>query len=650
MKGLSELSRKKEGPAKKEKPKNKKPKRAETEYERALESERQLAKKLRKEEIAARKDAIENRERFKGLQIRPTVSLFDDEGKEEVGERNWARFGFDIHPEVTITSSIILVIFIAVTLLFPSQAQTFFDNTLDIITNTTGWLMIFAANIFIIAAIYFAFGRYGSIVIGGKKAKPEFSRFAWYSMLLSAGMGIGLLFWSVAEPIMHLGEPSPMFGNIDPNSASAAQAAMASTFFHWGIHPWAIYAIVGLGLAFFSYNKGLPLTIRSLFYPLIGNKIYGFWGNLIDILSVLATLMGLATSLGLGVSQVNAGLNHLFGLSIDTTTQVILIAVITGFATISVVMGLDGGVKRLSEINMILAGVFLVFVLIAGPTVYILSGFTQNLGYYASNFVEMSMWTETFRDSNWQGAWTVFYWAWWISWSPFVGMFIARVSKGRTVKEFIIGVVVIPTTISFIWMSVFGGTAIFQQLNGINDLTAVISIDESLALFELVENLPISTVLSITGIILVVVFFVTSSDSGSLVVDHLTSGGKLESPVPQRIFWAVMEGVVAATLLVGGGLSALQTASIITGLPFTIILLIMIYSLYLGLRQEFLIERAVKQKLQKVRDDHIITEVIQTRVEDEALVEAVTEKLIEERSDKESKPVIDGDAANRSGH
>lgn len=291
--------------------------------------------------------------------------------------------------------------------------------------------------------------------------------------------------------------------------------------------------------------------------------------------------MGLATSLGLRVAQVNAGLNHLYGISIDTTTQVILIAVITGFATISAVMGLDGGVKRLSEINMVLAGVFLLFVLIAGPTVYILSGFTQNIGYYMANFLEMSLWTETFRDTNWQGTWTVFYWAWWISWSPFVGMFIARISKGRTIKEFIVGVIIIPTTISFLWMSVFGGAAIFQQLNGINDLTAIISVDESLALFALVENLQLSTVLSIVGIILVIVFFVTSSDSGSLVVDHLTSGGKLDSPVPQRIFWAVMEGVVAATLLVGGGLSALQTASVLTGLPFTLILVIMIYSLYL---------------------------------------------------------------------
>ena len=613
----------------------KKPSREETEFDRRLESERLLAKKLRKEEVSARKEAIKNRKPFKGLQIKPTVSLFDEEGREEVGERNWKGYGFDIHPEVTVTSSIILLLFILVTLIFPQQAQLFFENALDVISNATGWFMILAANVFIAAALYFAFSRYGTIVIGGKKAKPEFSRFAWYSMLLSAGMGIGLLFWSVAEPILHLGEPSPMFGAIEPNSASAAQSAMASTFFHWGIHPWAIYSIVGLGLAFFSYNKGLPLTIRSLFYPLIGNKIYGLWGNLIDILSVLATLMGLATSLGLGVAQVNAGLNHLYGISINTTTQVILIAVITAFATISVVMGLDGGVKRLSEINMVLAGVFLLFVLIAGPTVYIMSGFTQNIGFYMANFLEMSLWTETFRDTNWQGTWTVFYWAWWISWSPFVGMFIARISKGRTVKEFIVGVIIIPTTISFLWMSVFGGAAIFQQLNGINDLTTIISIDESLALFALVENLPISTVLSIVGIILVIVFFVTSSDSGSLVVDHLTSGGKLDSPVPQRIFWAVMEGVVAATLLVGGGLSALQTASVLTGLPFTLILMVMIYSLYLGLRQEYLIERAVKQKLQKVTDDHIITEVIQTRVQDEALIDAVTEKLIEDRSVKE---------------
>lgn len=597
---------------------------------REIASQQALAKKLKKAEIEARKKAIKNRKPFKGLQIRPTVSLFDEEGKEEAGENNWKKFGVDIHPQVTIYSSIILILFISLTLLFPNTAAELFDNILSSVTKNTGWFMILAANIFIVAALYFAFGRYGKIVLGGKGAKPEFSKFSWYAMLLSAGMGIGLLFWSVAEPITHFGSPSPMFGGIEPNSAAAAQAAMANTFFHWGIHPWAIYAIVGLGLAFFSYNRGLPLTIRSLFYPLIGNKIYGIWGNMIDILSVLATLMGLATSLGLGVSQVNAGLNHLFDINISVTVQVILIVIITGLATVSVLMGLDGGVKKLSEINMILAGIFLVFVLIAGPTVYILSGFTQNIGYYMSNLLEMSLWTETFRATNWQGGWTVFYWAWWISWSPFVGMFIARISKGRTVREFIVGVIFIPTSISFLWMSVFGGTAIFQEMNGIGAVSTFVQENEALALFALLDNLPLASILSVIGIILVTVFFVTSSDSGSLVVDNLTSGGKLNSPVPQRVFWAVMEGVIAATLLVGGGLTALQTASIITGLPFTIILILMIYSLNMGLKQEYEIETSVDVALQQVTDDHAITEVITSAVHDDALVDVVTEVKKEE--------------------
>lgn len=494
--------------------------------------------------------------------------------------------------------------------------------------------MILATAIFIGAGLFFAFSRYGKIVIGGNDAKPEFSRWGWFAMLLSAGMGIGLVFWSVAEPISHLGEPSPMF-NVDPNSAGAVKTALTSSFFHWGIHPWAIYAIVGLGLAFFSYNKGLPLTIRSLFYPLIGNKIYGWWGNIIDILSVLATMTGLATSLGLGVSQVNAGLNHLFGISISPGIQIVLIIVITAFATTSVVLGLDKGVQKLSEINMVLAAIFALFILLVGPTVFILSGFTQNLGYYAANFIEMSFWTETFTSTNWQGSWTLFYWAWWISWSPFVGMFIARISKGRSVKEFIIGVVLVPTIISAIFMSILGGTALYQQINGINDLASVVNVDESLALFSLSDSLPLSSILSVVGIILVTVFFITSSDSGSLVIDHLTSGGKLDTPLAQRIFWAIIEGAVAAVLLIGGGLTALQTASIITGLPFTFVLLAMVYSLYLGLRQEFLIERAVREKLRKVRNDHIITEVVQSNVEDKALVENVAEKLAEEEDPEE---------------
>ena len=573
-------------------------------------SRQRLAEKLKKVEVEARKRAIKERGKFKCLQIRPTVSLFNEADRKEPGEDNWEGYGFDLHPQVTLFSVAFLVLFISLTLLFPNRAEGYFSNALASISHNAGWFFILAANIFIIAVLVFAFGKYGKIKIGGKDAQPEFTTFGWYAMLLSAGMGIGLLFWSVAEPITHLGTPSPMFGAVEAGSAKAAQAAMATTFFHWGIHPWAVYALVALGLAFFSYNRGLPLTIRSIFYPIIGNKIYGFWGNLIDVLSVLATLTGLATSLGLGVTQVNAGLNYLFGIEISITVQVILIAGITALATGSVVMGLDNGVKRLSELNMILAGIFLLVILVAGPTVFILSGFTQNVGYYLSNFTEMSLWTETFRDSNWQGGWTVFYWAWWISWSPFVGMFIARISKGRTVREFVLGVMIVPTILSFIWMSVFGGTAIFQQTEGIANLVEIVNQDVSIALFAMLENLPWKAVLSTIGIILVTVFFVTSSDSGSLVVDHLTSGGKLDSPVPQRVFWAVMEGVVAATLLIGGGLTALQTASVITGLPFAIILIAIIYSLRAGLKQEYEIEEIVRAKLREVREDHVISEVV----------------------------------------
>lgn len=586
-----------------------------------VKNNEELTQKLEQEETKARAEAKENRKAFRESNKKANETLFAKEDQKAIGEGNWTRFGFDLNPQVTFSSLAILFLFIALTLLFPEGAHNFFDYLLEVITNYTGWFLILTANVFVFAAAYFAFSRYGSVVIGGKDAKPEFTRWAWYAMLLAAGMGIGLLFWSVAEPVLHLGEPSPMFHSVEPNTPQAARAAMATTFFHWGLHPWAIYAIVGLGVAFFSYNKGLPLTIRSLFYPLIGNKIYGLMGYLIDILAVLATLTGLATSLGFGVAQVNAGLNHLFGLSISTTTQVLLIIGITGIATISVILGLSGGVKRLSEINMALAGVFLVFILIAGPTVYILSGFTENIGFYIANFMEMSFFTEAFNNSNWQGLWTIFYWSWWISWSPFVGMFIARISRGRSVREFIFGVVFVPTIISFFFMSVFGGAAIYQQLTGISNITSIVSVDESLALFSLVENLPISSVLSTIGIILVTIFFVTSADSGALVVDYLTSGGKLDAPARQRIFWAVMSGGIAATLLVGGGLTAFQTASIVTGLPFAVVLLLMIYSLYLGLRQEFLIEKDVDEKLDEIKKEHEFEEKLATKVENKALVE-----------------------------
>ncbi|MCG6942457.1 MAG: BCCT family transporter [Thiohalocapsa sp.] len=590
-------------------------------HERTAKEKHVLAKKLQKVERDARRKAIRERDRLVGLQVTPTASVEDDAPRREPGDDNWSGFGFDLHPHVTFVSSFVLIVFIVLTLMFHQQADAFFDDAMSIITGTMGWFLILVVNIFILAALYFALGKFGSIRIGGADAKPEFSTLAWYAMLLSAGMGIGLMFWSVGEPMFHYQSPSPMFGNIAPNTPEAAQAAMGVTYFHWGIHPWAIYAIVGLGLAFFAFNRGLPLTIRSVFYPLLGERIYGFWGNLIDVLSVLATLVGLATSLGLGVQQVNAGLNHLFGIGIDTKTQVILIAIITSFATMSVFAGLDSGVKLLSQANMVMAGVFMLFLLLVGPTVYILSGFTQNLGYYLTIFPEMSLWTETFRNTNWQGSWTVFYWAWWISWSPFVGMFIARISKGRTVREFIFGVIVIPTLLSFVWMSVFGGTALNLQAHGIADIASAVNDDVAKAMFAMLDNFPLHHVLSGMAVILVVIFFVTSSDSGSLVVDHLTSGGKLDSPTTQRVFWAVMEGVVAAVLLIGGGLTTLQTASVSTGLPFALVLLVGVYSLYVGLSQELYVENAVQKAVAAAESDHLLKEAVESVVQgDDAAV------------------------------
>jgi choline/glycine/proline betaine transport protein len=510
----------------------------------------------------------------------------------------------------------ILVVFILMTLMFKEDASELFKAVLATVTSTAGWFLILVTNIFIIAALYFALGKFGEIRIGGKDAMPEFTTLGWYAMLLSAGMGIGLMFWSVGEPMFHYLTPSPMFGDIEAMTPEAAQAAMGVTYFHWGLSPWSIYAIVGLGLAFFAYNRGLPLTIRSIFYPLLGDKIYGFWGNLIDVLSVLATLVGLATSLGLGVQQINAGLFFLFGMPISTTSQVTLIAVITAIATLSVMAGLDNGVKRLSQLNMVLAGLFMLFMLMAGPTIYILGGFTQTLGYYFTILPELSLWTETFRGTNWQASWTVFYWAWWISWSPFVGMFIARISKGRSVREFLFGVIVIPTLLSFVWMSVFGGSALFVQSTGITDLAAAVNEDVATAMFVMLSSFPFADVLSFVAVILVTVFFVTSSDSGSLVVDHLTSGGKLESPTPQRVFWAMMEGAIAAVLLVGGGLATLQAASVSTGLLFAVVLLVAVYSLYIGLSQELYVENTVARAVKGARDEHQLHEAVTSAVQD----------------------------------
>lgn len=501
--------------------------------------------------------------------------------------------GLDVNGPVFFTSSIIIIISITLTLIFREQAETYFTEIQNFISNTVGWFFVLCVNIFLIFVIYLAFSKFGDIRIGGKDARPEFKTLSWFAMLFSAGMGIGLLFWSIAEPVTHFMAPPLAAGG----TPLAAQEAMNFTFLHWGFHAWGVYALVGLSLAYFTYSHGLPLTIRSVFYPVMGEKIYGKWGDLIDIFAVLATLFGLATSLGLGVQQIAAGLAHVFGLSSGIVTQVSLIAGITLIATASVVLGVDKGVKFLSEWNMRIAVILLLLVVILGPTIFIFQSFVQNTGNYFYSFLQISTWTESYTGNNWQNAWTVFYWGWWIAWSPFVGMFIARISKGRSIKEFILGVLIVPSLITFFWITAFGSTSIQQALAG--DVSVLDAVDDNVAtaLFVFLEDYPFAVVLNVIGVILIAGFFVTSSDSGSLVVDSLTSGGKIDAPVGQRIFWAVAEGTVAAVLLIGGGLQALQTASIATGLPFAFILLFMCYSLYTALRDEH--QQSEERKAQK---------------------------------------------------
>jgi len=490
--------------------------------------------------------------------------------------------GLNIHPTIFGFSVLIILGFVAFTLLNLGQMSQVFQAIQSTIAHKAGWFYILSVNIFLGFSIYLIFSRYGKIRIGGADAQVEFSYGAWFSMLFSAGMGIGLVFYSVAEPIFHYISPPYGVGH----SIESAKIAMQFTFFHWGFHAWGIYAIVALSLAFFSYNRGLPLTVSSAFYPLLKERIYGPIGNVIDIIAAVATLFGLTTSLGLGVKQINGGLHHLFGIPENNSIQIILIASITALATISVVLGLKKGIRRLSQLNMGIALLLMCFVFFCGPTIYLLNAFLQNIGQYTSQLIQMSFWTSAYENSNWQKDWTIFYWAWWIAWSPFVGMFIARISKGRTVREFILSVLLVPTLLTFIWLTIFGNTALYQEMVSAYGIVDAVNENVAVALFVMLQSLPMSFFTSLLGVLLVITFFVTSSDSASLVIDIITAGGNTNPPTVQRIFWATTEGLVAIVLLIGGGLIALQTVSIITGLFFAIILLFMCVSLLKGLKEE----------------------------------------------------------------
>ncbi len=520
--------------------------------------------------------------------------------EEKLYSRNFKGWGMDMNPVVSLGAGLIVLIFSAFALFNLEVANQVFVSVKSAIVSNFDWLFILSSNFFIGVSLFVAFSKLGNVRIGGVDARPDFSNFAWYSMLISAGMGIGLMFWAVGEPLYHSEFAPPVFTGTD-----SATQALATTFFHWGFHPWGIYALISLALAFFAYNKKLPLSLRSVFYPLLKDKIFGIWGDIIDILAVVACLFGLATSLGLGVQQINSGLNYLFGIQISVFVQVVLIAAITAIATLSVVSGIDKGVKFLSEMNIKMAFVFMAVVFILGPTAFILKTFSNSLGLYLNNFIQASFFIET-GNEGWQASWSVFYLAWWISWSPFVGMFIARVSKGRTIREFVLAVLIVPSLLSFLWLSVFGGTAIYLNQMFDGQLFATVQNNLPVALFEMIQYLDmpllegvLRTGLSILGTLLVISFFVTSSDSGSLVVDNITSGGKLDSPVPQRVFWAAMEGFIAAVLLLIGGteaLSALQTAVISTGLPFAIILTLMSFLLLDSVRKAYKKQKEIRQR------------------------------------------------------
>ncbi len=517
-------------------------------------------------------------------------------GQDNINFRRRFVFELDIHNVVFSVSALSIVLFTFLTLAFQTTLEPAFTGLRNFLTSNLDWFFLLTGNVFVIVCIGLILSPLGRIRLGGPEATPDYGNLAWFSMLFAAGMGIGLMFYGVSEPMGHftaaLGGPvfedgvrtdwAPLNGAAgDPEAAR--RLAMAATIFHWGLHPWAIYAVVALSLALFSFNKGLPLTLRSIFYPIFGERVWGWPGHVIDILAVFATIFGLSTSLGIGAQQASAGLEFLFGIPSTETTMILLVLAITCIAIASVVAGMDKGVKLLSEVNLGLAALLLLFVIAVGPTMQIIQGFFLNLKAYATYLPALA---NPFgrEDTNFSQGWTAFYWAWWISWSPFVGMFIARVSRGRSVRELLTAVLLIPSLVSILWMTALGGTAISQFVN--DGLTSVQDAALELQLFEMLAHLPITAVTSFVGIVLVIVFFVTSSDSGSLVIDTISAGGKVNAPVPQRVFWASFEGLVAVALLLGGGLVALQAMAVSTGLPFAIVLLGASYALIKGLLSE----------------------------------------------------------------
>jgi len=505
-----------------------------------------------------------------------------------------------MNPVSTIIAMVVITLFVLAGVFFTEQSGALFSSISGWILDYLKWYYIGIVAACLFFCVWLAFSRYGNLRLGDDDSRPEYSNFSWFAMLFSAGMGIGLVFWSIAEPIYHFQSNPFITKGLTPE---AAQVAMRLTFFHWGLHPWAIYVVVGLSLSYFSYRKKLPLTIRSALYPLIGKKMYGPAGHAVDVLAVFGTVFGVATSLGLGVTQMNTGLNTMFGMEVSLGNQIMLIAVISAIATISVVSGVGRGVKFLSEVNMWLTIGILVFLLCFGPTRYLLGSLLQNTGDYFGNILSLSTWTDANENSQWQSWWTAFYWGWWMAWAPFVGMFIARISKGRTIREFVVGVLLVPTLLGFVWLTLFGSTALYIELfhqitNEAGELISAagqagivdaVSADVTSALYVTLDKLDagfIGTIAAFTATLLIATYFITSSDSGTLVVTTILSMGNEHPPTGHRVFWGLGEGAVAAILLMVGGLKALQTASIVAALPFSFVMIIMMKGLVTSLRDE----------------------------------------------------------------
>jgi choline/glycine/proline betaine transport protein len=486
---------------------------------------------------------------------------------------------FIINPPVFIGASAVTIAFALLGVLGPKQAEAIFKVMQTWILDRFGWFYLLAVAIFFIAVLILALSRFGSLKLGPDDSEPDFPYLSWVAMLFAAGMGIGLMFFAVGEPMTHFVKPPEDL----PRSLDASRHAMLITFFHWGLHAWAIYAVVGLSLAYFGFRYNLPLTIRSGLYPLLKERINGPWGHAVDIFAVCGTIFGIATSLGFGVLQINAGLNYIAGVPVGPVVQITLMAVITCAAAASVISGVTRGIRRLSEFNLLLALALMAFVLFAGPTMLLMRAFVQNVGFYLDGIVLRTFNLYAYQPKPWIGSWTLFYWAWWISWSPFVGMFIARISRGRTVREFVLAVLFIPVAFTFLWMTVFGNTAIHIDTTIAHGaLGNAVVADVTAGLFRFFEYLPLPLVTSSVAVLLVAVFFVTSSDSGALVVDTIAAGGELNTPSLQRLYWCVLIGIVAAVLLLAGGLSALQTVTIASALPFTVIMLVLCWGLFRG--------------------------------------------------------------------